>query len=99
MEALTRASPVLMIFEDAHWADPTSLEVFGRTVDRIAGLGTLLIVTFRRAFEAPWIGRPHVATLTLNRLARREIDAMIAGVAGNKLLAASLRHDIVERAD
>jgi class 3 adenylate cyclase/predicted ATPase/DNA polymerase III delta prime subunit len=99
MAALTRESPVLMIFEDAHWADPTSLEVFGRTVDRIAGLRTLLIVTFRPEFEAPWIGRPHVTVLTLNRLARREIDAMIDRVAGNKLLAASLRHDIVERAD
>jgi predicted ATPase len=56
-------------------------------------------VTFRPEFEAPWIGRPHVTVLTLNRLARREIDAMIDRVAGNKLLAASLRHDIVERAD
>ena len=56
VEALTRQNPVLMIFEDAHWTDPTSLEAFGRTVDRIAGLRTLLIVTFRPEFEAPWIG-------------------------------------------
>ena len=52
MEALARQSPVLMIFEDAHWTDPTSLEAFGRTVDRIAGLRVLLIVTFRPEFEA-----------------------------------------------
>ena len=99
MEALTRQNPVLMIFEDAHWTDPTSLEAFGRTVDRIAGLRALLIVTFRPEFEAPWIGRPHVTALTINRLAQREIDAMIDRVAGNKLLPASIRQDIVERTD
>ena len=99
VEALTRQNPVLMIFEDAHWTDPTSLEAFGRTVDRIAGLRTLLIVTFRPEFEAPWIGRPHVTALTLNRLAQRDIDAMIDRVAGNKLLPANLRQDIVERTD
>ena len=60
IEALTRQNPVLMIFEDAHWTDPTSLELFGRAVDRIARLRVLLIVTFRPEFEPPWIGRPHV---------------------------------------
>ena len=99
VEALTRQSPVLMIFEDAHWTDPTSLEVFGRTVDRLAGHRTMLIVTFRPEFEAPWIGRPHVTALTLNRLARREIDAMIDSVVGDKFIPASLRQDVVERAD
>jgi len=64
LEALARKSPVLMIFEDAHWTDPTSLEVFGRTVNRIRGLRVLLIVTFRPEFEPPWIGQPHVTTLT-----------------------------------
>ena len=88
-----------MIFEDAHWTDPTSLEVFGRTVDRITTLRVLLIVTFRPEFAAPWIGRPHVTALTLNRLAEREIDAMIDHVIGNKLLPASIRQDIVERTD
>src|ERR1700722_17606092 len=99
MEALTRQNPVLMIFEDAHWTDPTSLDAFGRMVDRIAGLGALLIVTFRPEFDAPRTGRPHVIALALNRLAQREIDAIIDRVAGNKLLPASLRQDIVERAD
>ena len=59
-EALTRHSPVLMIFEDVHWTDPTSLELFGRAVDRIASPPVLLIVTFRPEFTPPWIGRPHV---------------------------------------
>jgi class 3 adenylate cyclase/predicted ATPase len=99
VEALTRQSPVLMIFDDAHWTDPTSLEAFGRMVDRIAGLRALLIVVFRPEFEAPWIRRSHVTALTLNRLARHEIDVMIDRVAGNQLLPASLRQDIVDRAD
>ena len=99
MEAIARQSPVLMIFEDAHWADPTSLEAFGRTVERIAGLRVLLIVTFRPEFEPPWIGRPHVTALTINRMTRREIDAMIDSIAGNYLLSASLRRDIIERTD
>ena len=66
LEALSRSNPVLMIFEDVHWIDPTSLEALGRTVDRIRSLGVLLIVTYRPEFEPPWIGRPHVTTLTLN---------------------------------
>jgi predicted ATPase len=60
MEALARSSPVLMIFEDAHWTDPTSLELLGRVVDRIRTLRALLIVTFRPEFEPPWVGRPYV---------------------------------------
>jgi class 3 adenylate cyclase len=59
LEALTRQTPVLMIFEDAHWTDPTSLEAFGRVVDRIQTLHVLLIVTFRPEFDPPWIGRPY----------------------------------------
>ena len=99
VEALTRQSPVLMVFEDAHWIDPTSLEALGRAVDRIRTLGILLIVTYRPEFEPPWIGRPYVTALTLNRLAQRNIDAMINGVVGNKLLPANIRQDIIERTD
>ena len=86
LEALSQSKPVLMIFEDVHWIDPTSLELLGRTVDRIRTLGVLLIVTFRPEFEPPWIGRPHVTALTLNRLGEREIAAMIDRVTGNKPL-------------
>ena len=68
MEALSRSNPLLMIFEDVHWIDPTSLEALGRAVDRIRSLGVLLIVTYRPEFEPPWIGRPHVTALTINRL-------------------------------
>ena len=99
IKALAQQTPVLMIFEDAHWADPTSLEALGRAVDRIRTLGVLLIVTHRPEFEAPWIGRPHVIALTLNRLAGGEISALIDGVTGNWPLPESTRQDIIERTD
>ena len=99
VETLSRSNPVLMIFEDVHWIDPTSLEALGRTVDRLRTLGVLLIVTYRPEFEPPWIGRPFVTTLTLNRLGEREIVSMIDGVAGNKPLPESIRQDIIERTD
>ena len=99
LEALSSTNPVLMIFEDAHWIDPTSLEALGRAVDRIKTLGLLLIVTYRPEFEPPWIGRPHVTALTINRLGEREIAAMIDRVTGNQLLPAGIRQDIIERTD
>ena len=99
IEALSHQNPVLMIFEDAHWIDPTSLEALGQAVDRIRTLGVLLIVTYRPEFEPPWIGRPHVTPLTVNRLGEREIAAMIEGVIGSKPLPANVRQDIVERTD
>jgi class 3 adenylate cyclase/predicted ATPase len=99
IEALSRQTPVLMIFEDAHWTDPTSLEAFGRAVDRVRTLRVLLIVTYRPEFEPPWIGRPHVTPLTINRLAQRDIDAMIDRVVGNEQLPANIRQDIIERTD
>jgi predicted ATPase len=75
------------------------LEVFSRCVDRIETLRVVLIVTFRPEFEPPWIGRPHVTALTLNRLAQREVSAMIDQVVGNKFLSVSIRQDISERSD
>ena len=96
---LSRLNPVLMIFEDAHWADPTSLELFGRLVDRIPSLRVLLVVTFRPEFEPPWIGRAYVTALTVNRLAEREIKAMIDRLVGNKSIPASVRQEILERTD
>jgi class 3 adenylate cyclase/predicted ATPase len=99
LEARAQANPVLMIFEDVHWIDPTSLEAVGRTVDRLRTLGVLLIVTYRSEFEPPWIGRSYVTALSLNRLGEREITAMIEHVTGNKALSESIRQDIIERTD
>ena len=99
LAGLARQKPVLMIVEDAHWVDPTSLEVFGRTVDQIKTLPTLLIVTFRPEFNAPWAGRSHVTSLALNRLGEREAAAIIARLVGNKELPADVMAEIVERTD
>ncbi len=98
-EALARQNPVLMIVEDAHWADPTSVEVFGRVVERIRTLRVLLLVTFRPEFEAPWIGQPHVAALTINRLMQSDVVAMIDRILRNNLIPATIRQDIIERTD
>jgi predicted ATPase len=97
--SLTHRRPVLIVLEDAHWSDPTTLEMVSRAVDRIVNLRVLLIVTFRSEFKPPWIGQPHVTTLTINRLTRRETDAMIDRVAGNKLIPAAIRQDIIDRTD
>jgi class 3 adenylate cyclase/predicted ATPase len=99
VETFARHNPVLMILEDAHWADPTSLDAFGRAVDRIATLPILLVITFRPEFNPSWIGQPHVTSLTLNRLTRHEVERLIEHVAGNKALAANIRQDVIERTD
>jgi predicted ATPase/class 3 adenylate cyclase len=99
VEALARQCPVLMIFEDVHWSDPTSLEALGRTVDRVAKLRVLLVMTFRPEYAPPWIGQPQVTALTLNRLAAGEAGTLIDRIAGNHALPAAVREDIIERTD
>jgi len=99
METLQQQKPVLMIFEDAHWSDPTSLEAFGRLVDRIAAHKAMLLVTFRPEFHAPWVGRPHVTTLVVNRLTVHESRAMIDRIVGNRVLSAAIRQEIIARTD
>jgi class 3 adenylate cyclase/tetratricopeptide (TPR) repeat protein len=92
-------NPVLMIFEDAHWIDPTSLEVLDLVVQRIARLHALLLITFRPEFKAPWEGQAHVTSLTLNKLPSRDAAAIIAGLVGTRELAADVSAEIVERTD
>src|SRR5262249_28883747 len=99
LEALAKNKPVLMIFEDVHWIDPTSLEALGRAVDKISILGVLLIVTYRPEFQPPWTGQPYVTALTVNRLGRREIASLVQRVTGNKPLSEKLKQDIIERTD
>ena len=99
VETFALKNPVLMVFEDAHWSDPTSLEAFGRAVNRLTTLAVLLLITFRPEFEPPWVGQPHVTALTINRLTRGEVDAMIDRVAGNKPMPTNIRQEIIERTD
>jgi predicted ATPase len=99
LAGLASQHPVLMIFEDVHWIDPTSLEALGRAVDRIKVLPALLIVTFRPEFNAPWVGQPHVTSLPLNRLGAREAAIIIERLVGNKELPPDVMAEIVERTD
>ena len=99
LAGLAGQQPVLMIFEDVHWIDPTSLEALNRAVGRIKTLPVLLIITFRPEFNAPWAGQSHMTSVTLNRLGAREAAAIIARLVGNKELPADVMAEIVERTD
>jgi predicted ATPase/class 3 adenylate cyclase len=99
LETWAGQAPVLMLFEDAHWADPSSRELLDRIVERAARLPVLLVITFRPEYQPPFAGLPHVTALTLNRLDRREGTALIKSVARNKSLAAAIVEEIVVRTD
>ena len=68
-------------------------------MDLIATLPVLLLITFRPEFEPPWSGPPHVTALTINRLTWREVETMIDGLVGSRLLSGDVRQDIIERTD
>jgi predicted ATPase len=99
VEGLAARTPVLMLFEDAQWSDPTSLELHDLIIDRVPALPLLLIITFRPEFSAPWIGRPHVTLRALNRLAPRQRAEMIAGVTSGKALPPEIAAQIIDRTD
>ena len=99
LAALARANPVLAIFEDAHWIDPTSRELLDLMVDRVRHLPVVLVITFRPDFAAPWGGQPHVTNLSLNRLGGRDSSALVLGLAGNTPLGSEVVEEIVERTD
>ncbi len=99
LEAEARHRPVLMVFEDAHWIDPTSRELLDLTIDRVRRLPVLLAITFRPEFQPPWAGRSHVTSLALNRLGERDGEALVQKLAGNAALTAEIVAEIVERTD
>jgi class 3 adenylate cyclase/predicted ATPase len=100
LEGLARTQPVLMIFEDLHWIDPTSREFLDLVLARIEHLPVLLIATFRPEFQPPWTGRPYVTAISLNRLGRSHGIAMIERLAGNAAtLSPATIAEIVERTD
>jgi predicted ATPase len=86
-----------MLFEDAHWSDPTSLELLGLAVERLRRLPALLMVTFRPEFRPPWAGLPRVTALALGGLGRREAAALVARTAGEAALPGEVVDEIVER--
>jgi predicted ATPase/class 3 adenylate cyclase len=99
VEGLAARQPVLMAVEDAHWIDPTSRESLDLTIDRAPSLPVLVIITFRSEFTPPWVGRPHVTLLSLNRLPPRRRAEMIARVTGGKALPKEIADQIVDRTD
>jgi predicted ATPase len=99
VEGLAARQPVLMVFEDVHWSDPTTRESLDLVIDRVPRLRVLLIITFRPEFTPPWVGRPHVTMLTLNRLVPRQRAEMIVHVTGSKALPREIAEQIVDRTD
>jgi predicted ATPase len=99
LKRLASQHPLLMVFEDVHWIDPTSLEALKRSVDQIKALSALLIVTFRPEFVAPWEGHSQATSIILNRLGERDAANIVASLAGSKELPADVLAEIVERTD
>jgi class 3 adenylate cyclase/tetratricopeptide (TPR) repeat protein len=91
--------PLLMIVEDAHWIDPSTLELLALLVERLRSARFLLVVTFRPEFEPPWGNYAHVTGLTLNHLSHRESADIVAKVAGGKALPAEIIEHIVAKTD
>jgi class 3 adenylate cyclase/tetratricopeptide (TPR) repeat protein len=99
LKSLARQGPLLMVFEDVQWSDPTSLELLTLTVERMHSLPILLVITHRPDFQPPWAGQPHVTNMTLNRLGRRERMTLVEHVTGGKSLPPALIEQIIERTD
>ena len=99
MARLAARQPVLMLFEDAHWIDPTSLELLTLTVARASQLPLLLLITARPEFTPPWPAEAHVTTLPLARLGRREGMTLVERSAGGKALPAEILEQILARTD
>jgi class 3 adenylate cyclase/predicted ATPase len=92
-------SPVLLIVEDAHWLDPTTLDLMTRVIDRIRQMRLLLLITFRPDFRPVWAEYSHVTFLTLNRLPRRQSAELIATVTGGKVLPQEVQQAILAKTD
>ena len=99
VETLSKSAPVLMVFEDTHWADPTSVELIGRLVSRIGNHRVMIIVTFRPEFEPPWVGQAYITVINLNRLTAWKVVTLIDRLVGNYTLPEAIRQDIIERTD
>jgi len=99
LAGLATRQPVLALYEDLHWVDPSTLELLGLVMERIRRLPVLALITFRPEFQPPWTGHAHVTTLTMSRLGRRQGGDLVARVAGEKPLPAEVVELIVARTD
>jgi class 3 adenylate cyclase/predicted ATPase len=98
-EGLARRQPILLVFEDAQWADATSLELLDLTVERVRQLPVLALFTSRPEFEPPWVDLPNVGTLTLGRLEGNDVESMVARVTGGRVLPVEVMKQIVAKTD
>ncbi len=99
IEGLSRQHPVLMVFDDLHWIDPSSRELLDRVIEQVARWPVLLLAMFRPEFQPPWVGHPHVTMLTLSRLDKHDTAAIVANVAGKSALPPEVVEEITERTD
>jgi tetratricopeptide (TPR) repeat protein len=99
VEGLAARQPVLMVYEDIHWSDPTTLESLDLLIDRVSTLRVLLIITFRPEFSPSWIGRPQVTLLSLSRLPPGQGAEMIMHVTGGKSLPKEIADQITDQTD
>jgi class 3 adenylate cyclase/predicted ATPase len=99
LAGLAARRPVLALYEDVHWSDPTTLELLDLAVERVQDLRALALVTFRPEFRPPWIGAAHVTLLTLNHLSRRQTAAMVERVTRGKALPPEVLEQIVAKTD
>jgi len=98
VETLAQQRPVLMVFDDLHWIDPSSHELLGRLIERVMDWPVLLLALFRPEFQPPWVGQPQVSLLSLARLDRRDTTAMVANIA-DMALPPEIVAEIAERTD
>ncbi len=99
LEGLACRQPIVMVFEDAHWMDPTSRELLDLTVERVRSLPVLLVVTFRSELQPLWIGQPQVTMLALNRLDLRDRKVLVEQIAGGKPLPDEVVDQIADHTD
>jgi class 3 adenylate cyclase/tetratricopeptide (TPR) repeat protein len=99
LEGAAAKQPVFITFEDVHWIDPTSLELLAAVVEHMPQLRALLLVTARPEFTPPWPSYPHVTTIPLTRLGRRDGAALVEQVAGGKSLPQEVMDEILARTD
>jgi class 3 adenylate cyclase/tetratricopeptide (TPR) repeat protein len=98
-EAAARRRPSVMLFEDAHWADPTALEVLDLLIDRVKTVPLLVVMTHRPEFQSRWSEQGHVGALNLSKLTRTQSAAMVSALARSKALPAALLEQILTRTD
>ncbi|MBI3801223.1 MAG: hypothetical protein HY268_30155 [Deltaproteobacteria bacterium] len=92
-------APVYCLWEDLHWADPSTLEFLRLCLDQAPTARLLFLLTFRPDFRPPWSMRSYFSVLTLSRLGRQQVETMVAQVTGGKALPAEIVKQIVTRTD